>query len=210
MPSCNFRCPYCHNHPIVLAPKKIPGISLENVLERISKYKDWIDGIVISGGEPTLQTNLPQMITVIKKEGFLVKLDTNGSNPDMLARLLEANLLDYVAMDVKAPMDELRYRRVAGGIHVDIAGIRKSCNILLASTINYEFRTTVCPALLNQNDCEDIFKQLNGAKKLVLQNFNPTTTLDPDLEKLAPLSSHDMHTLGELARNWVQECKVVC
>ncbi len=209
LPSCNFRCPYCHNHQLVLSPQKLAGFALEDVLERLSKFKGWIDGVVISGGEPTLHPDLPALIAAVKENGFLVKLDTNGSKPQMLSRLLTEGLLDYVAMDLKAPLDELRYRRVAGKA-VETARIRQSCDLLLSGKTDYEFRTTICPTLLSRRDCEDMFEQIAGAKRLVLQSFNPTSTLDPALAEVKPLPAQQMQALAESARSWVQECRVVC
>ncbi|MBI5789679.1 MAG: anaerobic ribonucleoside-triphosphate reductase activating protein [Candidatus Schekmanbacteria bacterium] len=207
LPGCNFRCPYCHNHELVLRPQTLLNIPLDNILERLKGFKGWIDGVVISGGEPTLQGKLPELIGIFKQEGFLVKLDTNGSRPDLLEQLISKRLLDYIAMDVKAPLDDLHYRRVTGKA-VDVRQIRKSCDLLMSSPIEYEFRTTICPALLNLHDCEDLFAQLSGAKKLTLQNFNPHSTLDPKLQDIAPLSAQEMQALLESAKKWVKSCRV--
>ncbi len=207
--SCNFRCPYCHNHPIVLRPEQVAGLSLSEILPRLNKFQGWIDGVVISGGEPTLYKKLPGLIKSIRKNNFLVKLDTNGSNPHILRKLLEDGLLDYVAMDVKAPLDELRYSRAAGK-PVNIANIKESLNLLLNGQIDYEFRTTICPALLNEDDCRDLFKQISGAKRLVLQNFNPQSPLDPRLKDVKPLPGDKMRELGKMAKEWVGDCRVIC
>src|SRR5512135_851580 len=114
LPLCNFRCPYCHNHPLVFHPEQYADISLEVVLNRLRSLKNWIDGVCISGGEPTLHRGLPLLIQEIKRKKFLVKLDTNGSNPQMLRDLIENKSIDFVSMDVKAPLDPFHYSRSAG------------------------------------------------------------------------------------------------
>ena len=210
LPSCNFRCPYCHNHELVLQPQKLAGIPIKSVIQRLAKFKDWLDGVVISGGEPTIHSRLPSLIESLKSAGFAVKLDTNGSHPEMLEQLLREGMLEYVAMDLKAPLDQLRYSRVAGRV-VDTDKIRRSLELLLGGDkVDYEFRTTICPKLLSERDCKDMFRQIKGAKRLVLQSFNPASTLDPALAGTDPLPAGRMQALAESARRWVRECRVVC
>lgn len=172
-PGCNFRCSYCHNAPLVKGEGSV--ISPEEIALFLEERKKYIDGVCISGGEPTLQRNLPQWVESIKEKGFLVKLDTNGSNPKMLRELIDKNLLDYIAMDIKAPWH--KYEKVAG-VPVNIKGIRKSVEIIRnREDFDYEFRTTVCKELLSIKDILEMGKSLQGSKRYILQNFRDTKTV---------------------------------
>lgn len=179
---CNFRCPFCHNHPLVLAPEGLETIPFETVLQRLAQRRKWLDGICISGGEPTLSPALPRMIAHLKAEGWAIKLDTNGSRPEVLEKLLAGNLLDMVAMDVKAPLEQEKYDRCAGAA-VDLERIRKSIRLIGESGIIHEFRMTVAPFLHTVEDVAswaDLFDR--KISRLKLQNFNPKTTMDQRLE----------------------------
>ena len=180
---CNFRCPFCHNHPLVLAPEGMETIAFEEIMSRLAARKNWLAGICISGGEPTLSPGLPAMIARLKAEGWAIKLDTNGTRPEALAQLLGDNLLDMVAMDVKTVLVQEKYERCAGG-PVDLDAIRKSIGLLTRSTISHEFRMTVAPALHTEEDIVAWAKQFDRTRaRLTLQNFNPRTTLDALYEK---------------------------
>lgn len=185
LPYCNFRCPYCHNHPLVLRPEQYESIPLQAILQRLHSLRDWIDGICLTGGEPTLHPDLPALALEIKKRGFQVKLDTNGSNPQMLERLIEEQLVDYIAMDIKAPLDPFRYRRSAGVlVHMD--SLWRSIEILKEGKVEYEFRMTVVPQLHTMEDLLLLGQQLRPGPKMVLQNFNPENPLDPSLKRVPP------------------------
>src|SRR4030043_620779 len=142
LPYCNFRCPYCHNHPLVFHPEQYATISLEDILSRLHSLKNWIDGVCLTGGEPTLHADLPSLIQEIRRHGFLVKLDTNGSNPAMLENLINAREIDFVSMDVKAPLDSFSYHRLTG-LSIDINAILRSIEILKRGEVEHEFRMTV-------------------------------------------------------------------
>ena len=163
---CNMRCPYCHNPGLVFKTAEL--ISEESVLKTLSENKKWIDAVCITGGEPTIQANLPLFARKLKDLGFLVKLDTNGTNPEMLSELFDANLLDYIAMDVKgAPEDYARSCEV----EVDVALVKKSAEIIMKSCVDYEFRTTVVPGFFDEKIARKIGVWLGGAKKYYLQQF---------------------------------------
>lgn len=180
---CNFRCPFCHNHPLVLAPQGMETIPFEEIVSRLAARKNWLAGVCISGGEPTLSPGLPKMIALLKAEGWAIKLDTNGSRPEILAQLLGDNLLDRAAMDVKAPLEQGRYERCAG-VPVDLGAIQKSIDLLRSSGIPHEFRMTIVPSLHTEEDIIAWAKQFDRSRsRLTLQNFNPKTTLDALLEK---------------------------
>ena len=184
-PKCNFRCPYCHNHSLVLSPEKYETISVEYILDRLSEFKDWVDGICITGGEPTLHASLLDIICKFKSDDFLIKLDTNGTNPDVLKDLIEKRLVDYVSMDVKGPLDEIRYSRCAG-VKVNLHDIKESIRTLKEGRIPYEFRITVVPTLLKEDDIIDLARQLSRADKFTLSNFNPSDPLDIQLKDVRP------------------------
>lgn len=184
---CNFRCPWCYSSEIVL-PEKIknhPKISEKEVFKFLKERKGMLEGVVICGGEPCLDRNLPNFIKKIKKFGYAVKLDTNGSNPEMLEHLINKKLIDYVAMDIKAPKE--KYEKAAG-VKLNLANVEKSVLMLFENKIDYEFRTTVVPALLTRNDIFEIAKWISGARKYYLQNFRPEKNLDPRFEKMTPYS----------------------
>jgi pyruvate formate lyase activating enzyme len=163
---CNFRCPYCHNPELLSISKGI--INEESVLFFLEKRKKQLEAVVITGGEPTLQSDLIPYLTKIKQMGYLIKLDTNGSDPEIIKKITELNLVDYVAMDIKASLD--KYSEVVG-VKVNKENILKSINLLIQDNIDYEFRTTITQEQLNNFDIEEIGKLLKGSKKYVLQKY---------------------------------------
>jgi pyruvate formate lyase activating enzyme len=174
---CNFKCHYCHN-PELVNPE-LPFMAEDKALKKIEAKKEWVDGIVITGGEPTLHSDLPDFIGKIKKMGLMVKLDTNGTNPAMLKKLIDERLIDYIAMDVKAPLDD--YSKVTC-TDFDAKLLKQSIDLIKDSGIEYEFRTTILPKLLKEDDIIKIGYLLNGAKLLVLQSFKNDKTLDPEYQ----------------------------
>ena len=194
LPFCNFRCPYCHNHGLVLHPEKYETISLEHVLGRLIKFKGWIDGVCVTGGEPTLHPFLPEVIRRFRDQDLLIKLDTNGTNPGVLKNLLSNRLIDYVSMDVKAPLNKIRYSKCAG-VPVNLNRIKGSIALLKEGTIPYEFRITIVPGLLDEDDILELAGQLVGAYKLTLQKFNPTDPLDPRLRHVTPHNEEELKKL---------------
>jgi pyruvate formate lyase activating enzyme len=185
LPGCNFRCPYCHNHPLIFHPEQYSTIPLEKIFDRTHSLKNWIDGVCLTGGEPTLHADLPSLIREIKRHQFMIKLDTNGSNPQMLEKLIEAEEIDFVSMDVKAPLDPFRYSR-ATGVPINLKPILESIEILKRGRVEYEFRMTVVPGLHKEEDIKNLGGQLRAGQRLVLQNFSPENPLDPSLRNVAP------------------------
>lgn len=163
---CNFRCPYCHNSSIVINKKA--NLTDEDILRYLDRRKNLIDGVCISGGEPTLWEGLKSLMVKIKSSGFLIKLDTNGSRPEVVQELIEEKLVDYIAMDVKAPLDG--YRNFLTQVR-DVEKVNISVDIIKNSAVDYEFRTTVHPRLLSIEDIKRIGQWLKGAKKYVLQGY---------------------------------------
>ncbi len=180
---CNFRCPYCHNRDLVLDHINMEDIPMEYVLATLRKYKQWVDKVVVTGGEPTIHMNLYRFIGKLKSEGVRIKLDTNGSNPSMLKGLVNDGLVDYVAMDVKGPLD--RYSRWCG-INVDTRRIRESIDFLLDGSIDYEFRMTVVPFLHREEDVYETARHIRRGRRFFLQGFRPENTLKRSFGRVTP------------------------
>jgi pyruvate formate lyase activating enzyme len=172
--ACNFRCPYCYNVDLVVRPEQLPDIELSRVLQRLEARRGFVDGLAITGGEPTVQSGLIAFLADVRQLGLSVKLDTNGYRPDVLQECLERRLVDYVAMDVKGSL--ARYEPVAG-VAVDPKRLQQSIELLLRSEIDYEFRTTVVPGLVNLQDVKAIVDLIAGARSYYLQCFRPGETL---------------------------------
>lgn len=163
---CNMRCPFCHNASLVVGGADI--IPEEEFFAFLESRRGRLGGVCVSGGEPTLQADLPRFIEKIKSMGFEVKLDTNGTNPEMLSSLIDGGLLDYVAMDIKSSPEG--YARVSG-VSPDMEKIKRSIELLLSDKIDYEFRTTVAKPLFSTGDFVEIGKLIKGAKRYYLQGF---------------------------------------
>ena len=198
---CNFRCGFCHNKQLVL--NKTPDIKFSEILEKLKKRKKWIDAVEISGGEPSIhKSDVKNMLTELKKEGFLTMVNTNGSNPDFISELRD--LVDYWAMDIKAPFD--KYEKVAGA-KVDINEIKRSIKLIMNSE-NYEFRTTVVLGLHDKEDIQEIAKSIKGAKRYFIQNFVPQNTLDPEFMKIKSFPKKDLEEFAEIAKPYVLDVKI--
>ncbi len=183
---CNFRCPFCHNGSLI--PGDVPMrllIPEEKVFEFLENRSSQLDGVVVTGGEPMIQPDLPVFIHRIKTIGFLIKLDTNGSRPEVLRRLLKEKLIDYIAMDIKAPLDI--YGRLTG-THTSVSRIQESIELIDRSGIAHEFRTTVVKSLLSPQDLLSIRKLIPPASTHRLQKFRPEHALAPALR--APRNIH--------------------
>lgn len=202
--SCNFLCPWCYSSELVL-PEKIkdqPIIPEKELFDFLKEKKGLIEGVVVCGGEPTLQKELGNFIKKIKKMDYSVKLDTNGSNPKMLKSLIDRNLIDYVAMDIKLPKE--RYK----DLFLKIDDIEKSIDILKQDKIDYEFRTTIVPTIHKKEDIVQITRWISGAKKYYLQNFKPEKTLDPSFEKIKPYSEKYLLGIKKAISPFFEICEV--
>jgi pyruvate formate lyase activating enzyme len=199
LPRCNLRCPYCHNHALVLRPEEVPTFPLKGVLNRLRSFRGWIDGVCLTGGEPTLHADLFSLVRKIKELGFPVKLDTNGSNPGLLDRLIAERAIDFVSMDVKAPVDPVRYSRAAG-LPVDLNRIWKSTQILKRGDVEYGFRTTVVPGLHTADDILLLGQQLRAGARMTLQDFNPENPMDPTLKETRPYGPERLRELERAVR----------
>ncbi|MDR1615683.1 MAG: anaerobic ribonucleoside-triphosphate reductase activating protein [Syntrophomonadaceae bacterium] len=209
---CNMLCPFCHNGNLIIsARQKEQDIDEKQIKDFLQEHKGFLDGVVFSGGEPTLHKKLPDFIEEIKSWGYLVKLDTNGTNPEMLNYLLDARLLDYVAMDIKAPLVLSKYKSASGGrlSPQNFANIRNCVNRLLGESIMVEFRTTAVPALHEAQDIIAISEMLAGAELYSIQQFNPENAWDSGLRNSATFSRQELQDIaGRCARN-IQKVRVL-
>ena len=166
---CNFQCPFCHNAGLVLSPEREPVIPVEEVMSTLKKRKGILDGVCITGGEPTINAGLPELIDKIKELGYSVKLDTNGSNPAMLKSLVEQKKIDYVAMDIKNSPQ--KYGVTTGVAQVNLDAVCESVEFLKSGVVDYEFRTTVVKELHKKEDFRIIGNWLSGSKRYFLQAY---------------------------------------
>ena len=200
---CNFRCPFCHNGDLVLHSAKMKEYSEEEVLNFLNKRKNVLEGVCVTGGEPTLYSDLPEFIAKIKAMGYKVKLDTNGSNPKMLKRLVEGKLVDYVAMDIKAPVSE--YNKVCG-VQVDTESVQQSVAYLKQGEVSYEFRTTVVKELHTKQDILEIGKWILGAENYYLQSYRET---DENICKgFSAMEKEELFELEEKLKKYIKNVKV--
>ncbi len=202
---CNFRCPYCQNAELVLHPESLPEINPADVFQLLRRRRGLIDGVVITGGEPTLHEGLEDFLRKLKELGLATKLDTNGYRPEVLRQLLERELLDYVALDIKAT--PAKYS-LAAGVPIDLRRIEESVELLLSSGIEHEFRTTVVPGIVAPEDVEEMAKSIAGARKCVLQQFRPQGTLDPRFGEVAPYPAQTLLEMARTAGRWVEKTEV--
>jgi len=202
---CNYRCPFCHNSELVLNPDKMPTITEEEILAFLKSRKQWVEGVVITGGEPTIHQGLPYFIEKVKQLGFPVKLDTNGTNSAMLRQLIKAGYLDYIAMDIKAPF--LKYAE-ASGIENGAVDVKESVKDVMSSGVKYEFRMTVVPRLHKEADIIEIGQWLNGAEKFVLQQFRPVSPINPDYKMEKPYPRSKLDDFAEKLRPFIKHAEV--
>lgn len=191
---CNFRCPYCHNGNLVLHHEEMENVPFEYILLTLRKFKKWVDRVVVTGGEPTIHMNLYNVLWNIKKEGMLIKLDTNGSSPHTLRGLIDEGLVDYIAMDLKGPVDQ--YARWCG-VDADIGKIDESVHLILEGRIDYEFRMTVVPFLHREEDVYAAADYIKEAKRFYLQGFKPDSTLNPSFSSIVPFSPEKMQKIRQ-------------
>ncbi len=208
---CNFRCPFCHN-PELVDPA---GLKLSEIIDEkdffsfLESRKSLLDGVCITGGEPTLHSDLPEFIKKIKKMGFLVKLDTNGTNPGVVSSLIEGKAVDYFAMDIKTRLqDVVTYSKVVR-IEADVEKIKKTIKLIMDSGVDYEFRTTVVPGLHAEEDILCIADSIRGAKKYFLQQFRPgKKILDKECGDIKPYPEDFLKTIKDKIKGFFEICEV--
>ncbi len=207
LPYCNFRCPYCQNPSLIFSPHTLSTITWEELKSYWKKNKKWIDGVCITGGEPCLYRKLPELLRGIKGLGLKVKLDTNGTFPRRLGEVINENLVDYIAMDIKAPLNMASYQKSTGiKREFYLKRIKESIQMIRDSGIDYEFRTTVVPTLHTEKDIEEIASYIQGARAYYLQNFVPHDTLNPAYEKITPYPRERLESMCKKIARRVVKC----
>jgi len=199
---CNFRCGFCHN------PDLIPGgegtLSEIEFFEFLEDRKGKLDGVVVTGGEPTIQADLSNFLARIKDHGFSIKLDTNGGNPDVLKRLIDSELIDFVAMDIKGPLE--KYSQICRFDNVD--KIKESVEIILRSGIPHEFRTTVLPAYHEISDFEKIGELIKGAQRYAIQGFRDDVVFDKTLVGSGKFPADELEEIAEIMKKYISEVNI--
>ena len=204
VPHCNFRCPFCHNWELVTHPEKFDTKPFNEIKAHLTENCDFIDGICLTGGEPALYSDLAEYSKKIKDLGMMMKLDTNGSVPKMIEKVFEQELIDYIAMDIKAPLEQMMYNKLAGA-KINLENIKKTIELIMSSGVDYEFRTTVVPTLLSEEDVLDIVKSIEGAKKYVLQQFVPDHTFSEELRAIKPYGKEKINAMKKKGSKYVKK-----
>jgi pyruvate formate lyase activating enzyme len=205
---CNFRCPYCHNPELVGLRREGPaaeGLKEKEILSFLERRKGKLDAVTITGGEPLLQSGLERFLAAVKRLGYLVKLDTNGSFPSRLRKLIESNVIDYIAMDIKTSLQKYEYvvkRKIEEGKILD------SIRSVMDSGLAYEFRTTVARGLLEKDDFYKIGQLIKDSRLYVLQRFAPSKALDDRFLDMPVCSDEEMSSYREIMEDFVQRCVV--
>lgn len=202
---CNFTCPFCHNKDLVLFPNTVPDINEDSILHFLDERKNRLEAVCITGGEPTLQKDLAVFLMKIKNLGYKIKLDTNGTSPDILIELMKQNLIDYIAMDIKN--SQSKYAFTAGVSHIDIEKINQSIKYITNSTCDYEFRTTVTKELHSESDILSIANWIHGAKAYYLQPYK----CSPQVIKpvYTSYNEHELVHLLESVAPFVEKCGII-
>ena len=204
---CNFRCPFCHNPELVLgAFSPSANISEEEFLRFLDNRKEKLEGVCITGGEPTIQYDLIDFALKIKEKGFLVKLDTNGTRPDILKKMIDLKLVDYIAMDIKN--SPRKYTKTSRVKNIDIERIKLSAELVRNSRLDYEFRTTVVPGMHSLEDFKTIGRWLEGSRRYFLQRFRSTGVLDRKFAEKSTAKKLDLEAIREMMNEYFQEVKI--
>lgn len=203
--TCNFRCPFCQNWQLITQSDTFPVIEWDLIEKKLQIKKGWVDGVVLTGGEPLLhREEVLGLCKKIKNLGIAAKIDTNGAFPKVMAELFSQHLVDYVAMDIKAPLDETYDH--AAGTTVDLNLLRESIFLIMNASLDYEFRTTCVPQLISEDAIRRIGKAINGAKKWVLQAYRPEHAYLPEYrKKLDPAYHQSLEKYLTIAREYVQQ-----
>jgi pyruvate formate lyase activating enzyme len=208
---CNFRCPFCYNTELVEHPHKLADVSGPTILRYVEENRSLYQAAVITGGEPTLNEGTPGFLAQIKSLGLYAGLETNGSNPAMIARLLDENLVDYIAMDVKAPLEWTAYRAAAGlqpGQEGLLEEVKRTLQLLQSAEVEVELRCTVVPRIHTPQQILHLARQLRGYPAFVLQQFVPERALEPQLRNLVPFNADVLREIHLQIENLFPRCEL--
>lgn len=202
---CNMRCGYCHNPELVLPERYTDTIPVDEIMEFLSRRVGKLEGVVVTGGEPTMHEDLPELFIKIKQLGFSTKLDTNGTHPDMMRDLYRDHLIDYVAMDVKGTPST--YQEIVA-YPVDMNALLDSIKLIKHSGVDYEFRTTVVKSQISFDDFDEIGQMVQGAHRFALQKFRSGRTLNPRFHRETTYSDAEFEQLRQKMEQYVDLCVV--
>ena len=200
---CNLQCGFCHNPDLVPMTSALEEVPYSVIKDYLQDNSEFLDGVVITGGEPTIHKDLPELIKTFRGLGMKIKLDSNGTNPTMLADLIHSGMLDYIAMDIKAPLNQ-KYEEIVRA-KVDLAAIKKSISLIMDNMPDYEFRTTVVPFYLDESDIESIAAFIGGARKYALHQFGNANTLDERLSVMKPYPDEKLYAMADKAKMYVKK-----
>jgi len=201
---CNFRCPFCHNPELVLPEQFEEPIPFEDILAFLKKRKGLLDAVEFTGGEPTLQPDLIEKMQIIKGLGYKIKLDTNGTNPEVVRSAIAKNLVDYIAMDVKSSLE--KYDEIAG-VPVNKEKIKESLDLIKSSAPDYEFRTTLIRGFHDKTEMEKIGEIIRGAKRYYIQNAHFDKTVKPGFKR-HPLTKETLIEFCEIVKTFDVNCEI--
>lgn len=202
---CNMRCGYCHNPELVLPERYADDLPIESVINFLKARQGMIDAVVISGGEPTMHDSLPLLAKQIKGLGYLVKLDSNGTHPEMLDLMIKNKSLDYIAMDIKGPL--WKYSAIAAR-PIDTQAIERSVRLIISAPILHEFRTTIVKGLLDSDDFDSIGGLVKGAQRFALQKFIPAKTLNPQFSRKITFTNAELAIIKTKMEQYVDLCVI--
>lgn len=202
---CNMRCGYCHNPELVLPERFAPRIPLDEIFTFLQARRGKLSGVVVSGGEPTVHDDLPELCRLIKSLGYDVKLDSNGTHPTMLRHMIDKGWIDFVSMDIKGPPE--KYTTIAAR-PIDMDAIEESIQLLITSGIQHEFRTTVVRQQLDVADFTAIGQMIAGAQRFALQRFRPGKTLSPQFSRMNTFSEEEFLTAKVAIERYVPSCVI--
>ena len=203
---CNFKCPFCHNYSLAKDSKSLKAIEWQTIESKLKAKDDWLDGVVITGGEPCMHPEIFKLCQKIKKLGLKIKIDTNGYYPYILIKLIENKLVDYVAMDIKTALNKT-YEKACGR-KLEIGLINRTVRLLLAGEIDYEFRTTLVPGIVGETEISQILKSIAGTRLYALQQFVPKNARVENYRKKKTFSRVEVEKFYARAKLYVQDVKL--
>ncbi|MGB9750031.1 MAG: radical SAM protein [Caldisericia bacterium] len=204
---CNMRCPYCNQKQLVLNNTNLPDIPYENIRDFLMANRKWIDGVIISGGEPSINPSLTYLLQDLKRIGFLTKVLTNGTNEPLLRKLIISKLIDIISVDIKAPLNEQKYKEVTK-LNIDLRNLKNLLTFLKTSSFNYEISVTPHPLTMSEEDFEDIIDSLTGIKKFVIRKIERDDFLDDKIKNVEPYSDEFINMLYLKAKRTFKDCLV--